>query len=41
MVRGDRSVADRLIDLERKKSPTANLDELIERAIERLLRDRQ
>ena len=37
MVRGNRAVADRLIELERKKSPTADRDELIEHAIEHLL----
>lgn len=41
MVRRDQAVADRLIEYERKKAPTADRDELITRAIERLLRDRQ
>jgi hypothetical protein len=36
----DPATADRLIELERKNSPNANQNELIRRAIERLLRDR-
>lgn len=38
-VRWDRPIADRLIEFERKKAPTADRNELIKRAIERWLRD--
>lgn len=38
-VRWDRAIADRLIELERKKAPAADRNELIKRAIERWLRD--
>lgn len=40
-VRWDRAIADRLIEFERKKAPTADRNELIRRAIERWLRDNQ
>lgn len=40
-VRWDRAIADRLIELERKKAPTADRNELIQRAIARWLRDNQ
>lgn len=40
-VRWDRAIADRLIEFERKKAPTADRNELIKRAIERWLRDNQ
>jgi tetratricopeptide (TPR) repeat protein len=39
-VKWDRAIADRLIEFERKKSPAADRNELINRSIERLLRDR-
>ena len=41
LVRGDRAVADRLITLEQRNAPDCDRNELIERAIERLLRDRR
>ncbi len=37
----DRGIADRLIEFERKKAPTADRNELIRRAIDRWLRDNQ
>lgn len=37
----DRARADRLIEFERKKAPTADRNELIKRAIERWIRDNQ
>lgn len=40
LVHGDRATADSLIEYERKHFPQDNLNKLIERAIERLLRDR-
>lgn len=39
-VGGDRSVADRLIEYERKRAPHVSRDELVKRAIERLERDK-
>ena len=39
MVRGDRAIADRLIEFERKKAPRADRNELIKRAIERWIHD--
>jgi hypothetical protein len=39
MVEWDHSIADRLIEYERKLAPAANRDELIRRAIERRIRD--
>jgi hypothetical protein len=39
-VGGDRSVADRLIEYERKRAPHVSIDELVKRAIERLERDK-
>jgi len=39
-VGGDRSVADRLIEYERKRAPHVSVDELVKRAIERLERDK-
>ncbi|HSJ87639.1 MAG TPA: hypothetical protein VK909_10555 [Anaerolineales bacterium] len=41
MIGGDRPVADRLIEYERKRFPHESLDKLIERAIQRLLDDRR
>ena len=41
LVGGQKDVADRLIEHERSGAPTASQDELIERAIERLLRQRR
>lgn len=41
MVRGDRGVARRLIDYERRRAPFVSLSELIQRAIDRLVRDRR
>ena len=40
MVGHDEAVAERLIELERRSAPNAARGELIERAIERLIRDR-
>jgi len=40
-VRGNRAIADRLIEFERKKAPAADRNELIRRAIEGWLRDNQ
>jgi hypothetical protein len=40
-VGGDNAVAERLINLERRRAPKATRRDLIERAIERLLRDRK
>jgi hypothetical protein len=41
MVRQDRYMADRLIDFERRRSPAAPRERLIQDAIERLKRDRR
>lgn len=41
LVGGQKDVADGLIEYERRQNPNASLSELIERAIERLLRDRR
>lgn len=41
LVGGQKDVADRLIEHERSGAPTASRDELIERAIERLIRQRR
>jgi len=38
-VQWDRAIADRLIEFERKKAPTADRNEWIKRAIERWDRD--
>jgi hypothetical protein len=40
-VRGDRAIADRLIEFERKKAPDVDRNELIRRAMERWNRDNQ
>lgn len=41
MIMGDEKVADRLIAYEQRLNPTGNLEDWIERAKERLRRDRQ
>lgn len=41
MCRGDREMAERLIEIERKKVPSAGRNEWIKRAIERWIRDNQ
>jgi hypothetical protein len=41
LVRGDTAVADRLIDFERKQFPNESREQLINRAIQRLTRDRK
>ncbi len=41
MVMGNSTTADRLIEYERRKSPTADRDTLIASAIEQLRRDRK
>ena len=41
LVGGDRSVVDGCIEYERQRTPNASWEELIERAIERLLKDRR
>jgi hypothetical protein len=41
MVNGDKEVAQRLVDYEQERAPSADLSELIQRAIDRLIRDRR
>lgn len=41
MCKGDRELAERLIEFERRNAPTADRNELIQRAIERWIRDNQ
>ena len=39
MCRGDQGMAERLIEFERRKAPTADRNELIQSAMERWIRD--
>jgi hypothetical protein len=41
MVNGDKEVAQRLVDYEQERAPSADSSELIQRAIDRLIRDRR